>query len=194
MTDDLTEYFPITEKVPARTAREGIILSANAHPDSTASENPAPSLPSRFNTSTEGSALLLPSRFSSSTHGSAQFPTSYDEDAEFPIFYGEDAEFPTSCDEDAEDEDEEEDEDEDGMLNAPNGEDDETNMGEKPQGPKWIKGALVGVGSFGKVYLGMDTSTGLLIAVKQVELPTRSAPDQEFEKLKLSALEREIEL
>jgi mitogen-activated protein kinase kinase kinase len=60
-------------------------------------------------------------------------------------------------------------------------------------GPKWIKGALVGVGSFAKVYLGMDTSTGLLIAVKQVELPTRSAPDQEFEKLKLSALEREIE-
>ncbi|KAG5220458.1 ATP binding [Salix suchowensis] len=37
---------------------------------------------------------------------------------------------------------------------------------------KWIKGALIGAGSFGKVYLGMDASSGLLMAVKQVELPT----------------------
>jgi mitogen-activated protein kinase kinase kinase len=40
----------------------------------------------------------------------------------------------------------------------------------------------------------MDESTGLLMAVKQVEIPTRSAPNQEYKKLKLNALEREIEL
>ncbi|KAK0459762.1 ste11-like protein [Desarmillaria tabescens] len=59
---------------------------------------------------------------------------------------------------------------------------------------KWIKGALIGAGSFGKVYLGMDASNGLLMAVKQVELPTGSAPNEERKKNMLSALEREIEL
>ena len=61
-------------------------------------------------------------------------------------------------------------------------------------GIKWIKGALIGAGSFGKVYLGMDASNGLLMAVKQVELPTGSAPNEERKKSVLSALEREIEL
>ena len=59
---------------------------------------------------------------------------------------------------------------------------------------KWIKGALIGAGSFGKVYLGMDAASGLLMAVKQVELPTGSAPNEERKKSMLSALEREIEL
>lgn len=40
----------------------------------------------------------------------------------------------------------------------------------------------------------MDASNGLLMAVKQVELPTGSAPNQERKKSMLSALEREIEL
>ncbi|EMD38387.1 hypothetical protein CERSUDRAFT_113546 [Gelatoporia subvermispora B] len=59
---------------------------------------------------------------------------------------------------------------------------------------KWIKGALIGAGSFGQVYLGMDAATGLLMAVKQVDLPTGSAPNEERKKAMLSALEREIEL
>ncbi|KAF8522265.1 Pkinase-domain-containing protein [Hysterangium stoloniferum] len=59
---------------------------------------------------------------------------------------------------------------------------------------KWIKGALIGAGSFGSVYLGMDAFHGLLMAVKQVELPTGSAPNEERKKSMLSALEREIEL
>lgn len=59
---------------------------------------------------------------------------------------------------------------------------------------KWIKGALIGAGSFGKVYLGMDASNGLLMAVKQVELPVGSGPNQERKKSMLSALETEIEL
>jgi serine/threonine protein kinase len=59
---------------------------------------------------------------------------------------------------------------------------------------KWIKGALIGSGSFGSVYLGMDKVTGLLMAVKQVELPTGSSQNEERKKSMLTALEREIEL
>ncbi|KAF9514518.1 hypothetical protein BS47DRAFT_1343100 [Hydnum rufescens UP504] len=59
---------------------------------------------------------------------------------------------------------------------------------------KWIKGALIGSGSFGSVYLGMDAFHGLLMAVKQVELPTGSSHNEERKKSMLSALEREIEL
>ncbi|KAG9318895.1 Pkinase-domain-containing protein [Chiua virens] len=83
--------------------------------------------------------------------------------------------------EDEEDEGEEE-EDETGRAMTSSG------------GTKWIKGALIGAGSFGKVYLGMDAVNGLLMAVKQVELPTGSAPNEERKKSMLSALEREIDL
>lgn len=85
------------------------------------------------------------------------------------------------------DEDEDEDEDTDDDDDGPEA---VTSRG----GNKWIKGALIGAGSFGKVYLGMDAANGLLMAVKQVELPTGSAPNQERKKSMLSALEREIEL
>ncbi|KAJ7111551.1 ste11-like protein [Mycena crocata] len=87
-----------------------------------------------------------------------------------------------------------EDADEEGTLADDVDEDDESGKGEMRQATKWIKGALIGAGSFGKVYLGMDASNGLLMAVKQVELPTGSAPNQERKKSMLSALEREIEL
>jgi mitogen-activated protein kinase kinase kinase len=40
----------------------------------------------------------------------------------------------------------------------------------------------------------MDASSGLLMAVKQVELPTGSAINDERKKSMLSTLEREIEL
>ncbi|EIN07318.1 Pkinase-domain-containing protein [Punctularia strigosozonata HHB-11173 SS5] len=59
---------------------------------------------------------------------------------------------------------------------------------------KWIKGALIGAGSFGKVYLGMGASNGLLMAVKQVELPKGNTPNDERKKSMLTALEREIAL
>ncbi|KAI3649085.1 hypothetical protein MP228_006939 [Amoeboaphelidium protococcarum] len=36
---------------------------------------------------------------------------------------------------------------------------------------KWVKGALVGTGSFGNVYLGLNAFTGEFMAVKQVLLP-----------------------
>lgn len=59
-------------------------------------------------------------------------------------------------------------------------------------GIKWIKGALIGAGSFGKVYLGMDATNGLLMAVKQVEVPTTASDERR--KTMIDALEREIEL
>ncbi|KAK4698471.1 mitogen-activated protein kinase kinase kinase, partial [Phenoliferia sp. Uapishka_3] len=59
---------------------------------------------------------------------------------------------------------------------------------------KWIKGALIGVGAFGSVYLGMNPTSGSLMAVKQVELPTGSSHNEERKKSMLDALEREIEL
>lgn len=59
---------------------------------------------------------------------------------------------------------------------------------------KWIKGALIGAGSFGSVFLGMDAQSGLLMAVKQVELPTGSARNEERKRAMVEALEREIEL
>jgi len=51
---------------------------------------------------------------------------------------------------------------------------------------------LIGAGSFGSVFLGMDSHSGLLMAVKQVELGKNrtSARTQGM----VDALEREVEL
>lgn len=57
-----------------------------------------------------------------------------------------------------------------------------------------MKGALIGSGSFGSVFLGMDAQNGLLMAVKQVDIPTGVSTNEERKKAMLSALEREIEL
>ncbi|OJA10559.1 hypothetical protein AZE42_03150, partial [Rhizopogon vesiculosus] len=88
--------------------------------------------------------------------------------------------------------DDDDDEDEDESKDVE--EEDETGQAMNSSGGKWIKGALIGAGSFGKVYLGMDAVNGLLMAVKQVELPKGSAPNEERKKNMLSALEREIDL
>ncbi|PBK78187.1 Pkinase-domain-containing protein [Armillaria solidipes] len=105
------------------------------------------------------------------------------------------------ADENDEEPDEEQytDSEEDGVVSGPESptldEDDDHITGvAMHKANKWIKGALIGAGSFGKVYLGMDASNGLLMAVKQVELPTGSAPNEERKKNMLSALEHEIEL
>lgn len=55
---------------------------------------------------------------------------------------------------------------------------------------KWQKGELLGEGGFGKVYLGMHTDTGELIAVKQVTIPRENADAS----AKVTALQKEIEL
>lgn len=53
---------------------------------------------------------------------------------------------------------------------------------------------MIGAGSFGSVYLGMDAHNGLLMAVKQVSLPTGGEKDEERKSNMVVALEREIEL
>ena len=59
---------------------------------------------------------------------------------------------------------------------------------------KWIKGALLGMGSFGNVYLGLNGLTGELMAVKQVELPKVGSTSESKKKTMLEALQREFTL
>ncbi|KAL5529624.1 hypothetical protein ACEPAG_5609 [Sanghuangporus baumii] len=96
-------------------------------------------------------------------------------------------------DEDTLDEEEEDEEDEEATL-ANEDEDAPVKSTRGKRGAKWIRGALIGAGSFGSVYLGMDAMNGLLMAVKQVELPTGSGPNEQRKKSMLEALEREIDL
>ena len=60
---------------------------------------------------------------------------------------------------------------------------------------KWMKGALIGQGSFGSVFLALHAVTGELMAVKQVEVPTNSNSvlDKKKESM-VAALKREIDL
>ncbi|KAM0303632.1 hypothetical protein HYE67_003710 [Fusarium culmorum] len=61
---------------------------------------------------------------------------------------------------------------------------------------KWMKGALIGQGSFGCVYLALHAVTGELLAVKQVETPAPGANSQGDNRKKgmIDALKREISL
>jgi mitogen-activated protein kinase kinase kinase len=60
----------------------------------------------------------------------------------------------------------------------------------------WMRGALIGQGSFGSVYLALHAVTGELMAVKQVELPSVQK-DTEIDRKKttmITALKHEINL
>ena len=59
---------------------------------------------------------------------------------------------------------------------------------------KWVKGELIGKGTYGRVYLALNATTGEMIAVKQVELP-RTAADRDSSRQRsiVSALKSEIE-
>ncbi len=59
---------------------------------------------------------------------------------------------------------------------------------------KWMRGQLIGKGTFGRVYLGMNTTTGELLAVKQVEVH-HSAPNADPAKIRemVKALDIEID-
>lgn len=68
--------------------------------------------------------------------------------------------------------------------------------GESWDDNKWMKGALIGQGSFGCVYLALHAVTGELLAVKQVETPSPGANSQNDSRKKsmIEALKREISL
>ncbi|KAK6843815.1 hypothetical protein PG987_004675 [Apiospora arundinis] len=68
--------------------------------------------------------------------------------------------------------------------------------GESWDDNKWMKGALIGQGSFGSVYLALHAVTGELLAVKQVEAPSPGANSQNDARKKsmIEALKREISL
>ncbi|KAJ4392529.1 ATP binding [Neurospora sp. IMI 360204] len=60
----------------------------------------------------------------------------------------------------------------------------------------WMKGSLIGQGSFGSVYLALHAITGELLAVKQVEAPAPGADSKNDARKKsmIDALKREITL
>lgn len=68
--------------------------------------------------------------------------------------------------------------------------------GESWDDNKWMKGALIGQGSFGSVYLALHAVTGELLAVKQVQSPSPGANSQSDTRKKsmIDALKREIGL
>lgn len=65
---------------------------------------------------------------------------------------------------------------------------------ERQQTFKWMRGQLIGKGTFGRVYLGMNTNTGELLAVKQVEV-NHKAPNTDPSKIRemVKALDLEID-
>lgn len=72
----------------------------------------------------------------------------------------------------------------------------ETETGDsKPQTLNWVKGQLIGKGSYGRVYIALNISTGDMMAVKQVELPAteRDRHDQK-QQGQIDSLRVEIEL
>ncbi|KAA1091913.1 ATP binding [Puccinia graminis f. sp. tritici] len=106
----------------------------------------------------------------------------------------EDEEEDEDDDDDDEDDDDEDDEDDDDEENKDANDDPQkmTSSGSKAS-IKWVRGALIGQGSFGSVYLGMHALNGTLMAVKQVERPSGTSHNEERKKSMLGALVREIE-
>ncbi|KZF18873.1 Pkinase-domain-containing protein [Xylona heveae TC161] len=59
---------------------------------------------------------------------------------------------------------------------------------------KWFKGQLIGKGTYGRVYLGMNATTGEFLAVKQVEVNSKAAgQDKDRIKEMVAALDQEID-
>ncbi|KAK2792790.1 ATP binding [Onygenales sp. PD_12] len=87
------------------------------------------------------------------------------------------------------------------MIVAEDGEEEDDGLtafltGDNFANKNWMKGSLIGEGSFGSVFLALHSITGELMAVKQVELPS-ATKGTEFDKRKntmVSALKHEIDL
>ncbi|KAF3915608.1 hypothetical protein ABW21_db0207841 [Orbilia brochopaga] len=94
-------------------------------------------------------------------------------------------------DEDEEEYDEDEDEDDDEDDDDEDGDGDD-NLHTSSSGMRWIRGALIGQGSFGSVYLALDAMSGALMAVKQV--PSNAVHGEARKKSMMESLEREIAL
>jgi mitogen-activated protein kinase kinase kinase len=58
---------------------------------------------------------------------------------------------------------------------------------------KWVKGELIGRGTYGSVFLGLNATTGEMLAVKQVEVSRALERDNERSKAMMDALNAEIE-
>ncbi|KAJ1842694.1 ATP binding, partial [Coemansia sp. RSA 2703] len=58
----------------------------------------------------------------------------------------------------------------------------------------WIKGAPIASGSFGSVYFGMNTRTGAIMAVKEVELPKPGSVSMSRNQKMADALRHELDL
>jgi mitogen-activated protein kinase kinase kinase len=59
---------------------------------------------------------------------------------------------------------------------------------------RWFKGQLIGKGTYGRVYLGMNATTGEFLAVKEVEVnPKAAAGDKSKMKELVAALDHEID-
>lgn len=59
---------------------------------------------------------------------------------------------------------------------------------------KWLQGARIGAGSFGTVYLGMDPTSGELMAVKQVQISRGPLKQNNMDRQQIEALQREMAL
>lgn len=59
---------------------------------------------------------------------------------------------------------------------------------------RWFKGQLIGKGTYGRVYLGMNATTGEFLAVKQVEVsPKAAGGDKDKMREMVAALDQEID-
>ncbi|KAK8075908.1 STE/STE11/BCK1 protein kinase [Apiospora phragmitis] len=59
---------------------------------------------------------------------------------------------------------------------------------------RWFKGELIGKGTYGRVYLGMNATTGEFLAVKEVEVnPKAAAGDKNKMRELVAALDQEID-
>ncbi|PWA02898.1 hypothetical protein BB558_000950 [Smittium angustum] len=68
------------------------------------------------------------------------------------------------------------------------------NLFEQPGVKNWIKGAPIASGSFGSVFYGIHTQTGIIMAVKQVDLPSADIHTDPRKHKMVKALKSEIEL
>ncbi|KIO31656.1 hypothetical protein M407DRAFT_67775 [Tulasnella calospora MUT 4182] len=69
---------------------------------------------------------------------------------------------------------------------------------ESPTGPaprpavKWVKGELIGKGTYGRVFLALNVTTGEMMAVKQVEMPQTISDQEDVRQISIvKALESE---